>query len=93
MGLDRTKTISIRGPIVRTDLPGLYARVCRALDDHAGEDVEIDVAGVPCDGTSVEALARLELGVRRHRCLARLRNVSDELRELIAFSGLIDVIL
>ena len=38
------------------------------------------------------ALARLQLAARRHRCVIRLRGASDELRALVAFIGLEDVL-
>lgn len=93
MGLDRPADLSIRGPLSRGDLPDLYARVCRLLEAHAGGDLVIDVAGAACDAVSVEALARLALGARRHGCRARLRNASLELRRLIAFAGLAGVVV
>jgi len=42
---------------------------------------------------SVDALARLQLAARRHRCRIELRNASSELRDLIAFMGLEDVLV
>ena len=41
-----------------------------------------DVASVRADAGTVDALARLQLAVRRHGCQARLRGTSPELREL-----------
>jgi hypothetical protein len=41
---------------------------------------------------TVDALARLQLAARRHRCLIRVRGASVQLRELIAFMGLEDVL-
>jgi hypothetical protein len=40
----------------------------------------------------VDALARLQLGAKRHDCRIRLRNASPELRELVAFMGLANVL-
>jgi ABC-type transporter Mla MlaB component len=50
------------------------------------------VAGVAADAVTVDALARLQLAARRHRCVIRLRGASDELRDLVAFMGLDDVL-
>ena len=52
-----------------------------------------DVAGVPADALTVDALARLRLAARRRQCQVRLRGASPELRELVAFLGLGDVLL
>ena len=88
----RAPALAIRGPIAREDLPGLYARVCSLLERHAGAEIVCDVAGVPADAVAVDALARLQLGARRHACRVRLLNPSTELRELVGFMGLGDVL-
>lgn len=51
-----------------------------------------DVEGVKADAMTVDALARLQLAARRRRCRVRLRGASPELRELLAFMGLRDVL-
>ena len=51
-----------------------------------------DVGGVAADAVTVDALARLQLAARRHGCGCRLRGASDELRGLVAFMGLADVL-
>jgi ABC-type transporter Mla MlaB component len=81
---------AIRVPIARSDLPGLYARVCALLEACAGSEVACEVAGpAECvDAVAVEALARLQLAARRHGCLVRLRTPPDSLRELLALAGL-----
>jgi ABC-type transporter Mla MlaB component len=84
---------AIHGPISRTDLPGLYARVCTLLGDNRGTVVRCDVRGVPPDAVTVEALARLQLAARRHGCEVRLRNASDELLEVVGLMGLGDVLI
>jgi ABC-type transporter Mla MlaB component len=82
----------IRGPIERVDLPGLNDRVCAMLERSGGGLVYCDVAGVEPDAVTVDALARLQLAARRHGCRVRLRGASDELRALVAFMGLADVL-
>lgn len=84
--------ITIQGPLRRADLPGLYTRVCRALADHTGGSLVCDVSGIAGDAVAVEALCRLQLGARRHRCEVSLRNASAELLELVAYLGLDDVL-
>src|SRR5262245_17332350 len=89
----RAIAFSVHGPIARSDLPGLCDRVCTLLS--AAGHVEVahcDVSGVGVDVVTVDALARLQLAARRHGCVVRLRNASDELRDLVAFMGLADVL-
>ncbi|HUA48894.1 MAG TPA: STAS domain-containing protein [Solirubrobacteraceae bacterium] len=88
----RAITFTIEGPIERDDLPGLCDRVCALLEGSGATVAWCDVAGVDADAVTVDALARLQLAARRHRCLVRLQGASDELRTLIAFMGLEDVL-
>ena len=88
----RTIAFAIEGPIARADLPGLCARVCDLLEKSRAGVAVCDVSSVQVDAVTVDALARLQLGARRHGCQVRLRNPSDELRELLAFMGLRDVL-
>jgi ABC-type transporter Mla MlaB component len=83
---------AIRGPIARTDLPGLCDRVCSLLESSAAGLALCDVRGVEPDAVTVDALARLQLGAKRHGCQVRLRGASDDLLELLAFMGLRDVL-
>jgi ABC-type transporter Mla MlaB component len=94
MGTNASHSVafSIRGPVNRTDLPGLYARTC-ALLEESGRDVALcDVRGIEPDAVTVDALARLQLAARRHGCTVRLTNASTGLLELVAFMGLTDVL-
>jgi ABC-type transporter Mla MlaB component len=79
---------AIRGPISRADLPGLCARVCGLLHGSAGAIAHCDVRGVDADAVTADALARLQLGARRHGCEVSLCNASSELLALLAFMGL-----
>src|SRR5262245_25832428 len=83
---------AVRGPIARTDLEGLCDRVCALLGRAAPGVALCDVAGIEPDAVTVDALARLQLGAARHGCQVRLRNASPELRQLVAFMGLDDVL-
>jgi ABC-type transporter Mla MlaB component len=87
-----TISFAIRGPLARADLPGLCERVCGLLGGGAAGDVFCDVDGIDADAVAVDALARLQLAARRHGCRVRLRHASRELRELVAFMGLADVL-
>jgi ABC-type transporter Mla MlaB component len=71
----------------------LCDRVCRLLRHDTVELALCDVAGVEVDAVTVDALARLQLAARRLGCSVRLRNASNELRELVDFMGLNDVLV
>jgi ABC-type transporter Mla MlaB component len=86
-----TAAFAIRGPISRDDLPGLCERVCSILSGSSG-DVACDVHDVEPDAVTVDALARLQLGARRSGCRVHLQRASPELRELVDFMGLTDVL-
>ena len=58
----------------------------------ASRIVECDVAGLPPDAATVDALARLQLAARRNGCHLRLRNASAELVALLGLAGLRDVL-
>lgn len=87
-----TTDIAIRGPIARSDLPGLCDRVCGMLAARGAGLVRCDVGGVEPDAVVVDALARLQLAARRHGCRIRLLDASPVLLELVAFMGLADVL-
>jgi ABC-type transporter Mla MlaB component len=88
----RPVAVTIRGPLQRTDLPGLYARVCALFTANRGATLVCDVTGVAVDAVAVEALARLQLGARRNGCTVRLLSAPRELIELASFMGLEDVV-
>jgi hypothetical protein len=85
----RTIAFAIASPI---DVPGLFARVCQLLAGGATLAL-CDVSEACPDAVTVDALARLHLAARRGGCQVRLLNASPELRALIAFMGLHDVLL
>jgi ABC-type transporter Mla MlaB component len=95
MALDapRTLELAVHGPIARSDLPGLAARVCSLLEASTADIVVCDVHDVEPDAVTVDALARLQLAARRHRCRVLLRNASAELLDLVDFMGLEDVLV
>jgi ABC-type transporter Mla MlaB component len=88
----RTVTLAIRVPLEHADLAGLFERTCALLQGDAAEVLRCEVAGVPADAVAVEALARLALGARRRGCRVRLCGASAELRALVGFVGLADVL-
>jgi hypothetical protein len=54
--------------------------------------ITLDVSALPPDVVTIDALARLELAARRGGLRFRLHDASDQLRDLIAFVGLSDVL-
>jgi ABC-type transporter Mla MlaB component len=89
---DSAIVFAVRGAIARDDLPGLCDRVCALLAAAGPRVAFCDVRDVPADAVTVDALARLQLAARRHGCRVRLRHASHELRELVAFMGLENVL-
>jgi ABC-type transporter Mla MlaB component len=85
-------TFAITGPIEPADLPGLSRRVCALLKGCGAGIVVCDTSDVDADAVTVDALARLQVAARQNGCQIRLRNASSELRELLAFMGLGDVL-
>ena len=83
-------SFAIRGPIARSDLPGLCDRVCVILRGTSGI-VDCDVDGVEPDAVTVDALARLQLGAQRSRCRVRLRGASPNLLALVELMGLSEI--
>ena len=89
----RTIAFAIHGPIARADLPGLCERVCALLRERRPDVAYCDVDGVEPDAVTVDALARLQLAAGRSACQVRLSGASEELRALVAFMGLGDVLV
>jgi ABC-type transporter Mla MlaB component len=92
MATPTTPAFSIRGPIERSDLPGLCDRVCALLERSGPGVVHCDVGGVEPDAVVVDALARLQLAAARRGCRVRLVNASAGLRELVELLGLTEVL-
>jgi ABC-type transporter Mla MlaB component len=88
----RPLVFAVRGPIARSDLPGLCGRICSLLSEPAADHVVCDVCGVEPDAVTVDALARLQLAATRRGCRIFLRNASDELVQLVGLMGLSDVL-
>ena len=85
--------VEIAGRIDRADIPALSERVCVELERRAVDLVICDVGGLSHpDCVAVDALARLQLTVQRAGCRLQLRGVSPELRALLCFVGLSEVL-
>ncbi len=92
MNQKTTISFAVRGPIARPDLPGLCERVCALLEATGAAVAWCDVCDVSSDAVTVDALARIQLAAGRHGCQVRLLGASAELRDLVAFMGLADVL-
>jgi ABC-type transporter Mla MlaB component len=88
-----TISFVVRGPIARPDLPGLCDRLHDRIAEHHAVCVVCDISGLAADAITVDALARLRLTACRCGCALSVEGWSEELRNLIAFVGLRDVLL
>ncbi|HEX8157963.1 MAG TPA: STAS domain-containing protein [Solirubrobacteraceae bacterium] len=82
----------IAGAIAAGDVPELCERLRVLLTRCDAEIVICDVGAVHADAVTVDALARLQLTACRFGSQIRLRRVSRELAQLLAFAGLEDVL-
>jgi hypothetical protein len=82
----------VDGPIARSDVPGIVARLCALLDHTDSEIVVCRLRGVHASAESLEALARLQLVAGRYGSRIELTGASGALRGLIAFAGMQDVL-
>jgi ABC-type transporter Mla MlaB component len=88
----QTITFALSPPIARSDLQPLCDCVC-GLVERTGAGVALcDVSRLDPSAVTVDALARLQLAARRHGCEVRLRRPSNELRKLVDFMGLANVL-
>ena len=88
-----TVAFTIDGPIARSDLSGLCARL-RGLLERSGAGValcDVDELVKP-DAVAIDALARLQLAARRAGGCVELRRAPPELLDLLAFAGLDGVV-
>ena len=81
------------GPIARDDIPALCEQVHVLVEGCDADPVPCDVGGLDdLDALTIDALARLQLtALRRGRRLG-FGDACDELRDLVEFLGLRDVL-
>ncbi|HWF32344.1 MAG TPA: hypothetical protein VG188_07290 [Solirubrobacteraceae bacterium] len=89
---ERSATLTIRAPLQRVDLPGLFVRTCALLQLAVPQLLSVEVAQIEPDAVAVDALARLALAARRHGCTVQLRGASPQLELLIELVGLADAL-
>jgi ABC-type transporter Mla MlaB component len=82
----------VRGPIGHDVLASWCDEVRARVRADATARVICDVQAAPVDGSTVDALARLQLVARRFGGAIRLRNAGPELQALLDFAGLFDVL-
>ena len=83
----------LSGALTPADAPALCERARLELERSGAAVLVCDVAEVTRpDARTIEALARLQLTVRRLGCEMRLRHPSPELGELLALFGLDEVL-
>jgi len=80
--------LAIRGPIERSDLPGLSLRLCTLFAHNPGKLVLADVSDVEADAVCVDALARLQLVAKRNDSRVVRINASPALIDLVEFMAL-----
>ena len=89
----RTVVLVVGGPIARGAVRGLCEQLRRLLSTRRADLVTCDVATLaPVDAIAVDALARLQLTARRLGRAIRLRDATDELRDLLTLTGLRDAL-
>jgi anti-anti-sigma regulatory factor len=84
---------TLRPPIARIEIPGMCADLAGVLRGRTGVLVWCDAdTCTQVDAVILEALLCLHLTVRRTGNRLRLRGASAELRDLLAFTGLAQVL-
>jgi ABC-type transporter Mla MlaB component len=85
---------TVRGPLARSDVGGLGARLRMLIEASGAQIVACDLdARVAADLVAVDALARLTLQARRLGCSMVLGTAPDGIEELLEFAGLAELVL
>ena len=89
-----TIEFTIGALIARADIPALCERAQRLMVGVDADRLICDVGAITSpDAVTVDALARLQLTARRLGRHVRLEHASPQLRELLSFVGLSEVLL
>jgi ABC-type transporter Mla MlaB component len=83
---------TLSGPVSSRELPDLRHRIEALLEGNDASEMVCHVAAVEPSAVTVDALAQVQLLAQRRGCCVRVTGASEELRELIAFMGLGDVV-
>jgi len=94
MGLAAARTIafSLAGTVDGADPAAPYTRISLLLGTSGATLALCDVSGVRADAITLDALARVRLAARRHGCRLRLRGASNDLVELLTYTGFDEVV-
>ena len=81
------------GPVTRDAIPAMCERARRLLEGCDAGPVACDVSALAePDAITVDALARLQLTARRVGCTVELLSACEELEDLLALTGLLEVL-
>jgi ABC-type transporter Mla MlaB component len=83
-----TIDVAVAGPIARADVPVISGHVAALLEQTGAQVARCDVRTLAANAATVDALARIQLAAKRMGRQVVLRHVGDDLRDLLAFSGL-----
>ena len=85
--------MALAGRIGPTEIAAVCKRVRELICDQGADVVVVDVSGVvEPDLVALDALARLHLMARRFGRDIKITHTCEQLEELVAFSGLGDVL-
>jgi ABC-type transporter Mla MlaB component len=88
----RTIVFVFDGRVDREDVPSIWRRAAALLEGSGAEVALCDVGALAADAATIDALARVQLAARRLGRDVCLCDVSDDLRQLLTFAGLADVL-
>jgi anti-anti-sigma regulatory factor len=84
--------LAVGGPLAPADVPAFCERTRELLEESGAELVVCDVRDLSdADALVLDLVARLQLTARRLGARVCVRNASDRLRELLAFTGIAEV--
>ena len=76
------------GPIARDEIQAVCERAHALLERREADPVVCEVHALGPDAVTIDLLARVQLTARRQRRRIELEGVGEELRELLVFAGL-----
>jgi ABC-type transporter Mla MlaB component len=89
----RLVVFALGDPLARAGLLSLCEHVREVLERGEADLAIYDLSALTdADAVAVDALARLQLTAQRLGCEIRIRNASGELRALLSFMGLSEVL-
>jgi ABC-type transporter Mla MlaB component len=80
------------GPIARDEIHAVCERARTLFQRCEADSVVCDVSALDPDAVAIDALARVQLTARRQGRRIELDGVGAELRELLVFAGLVEVL-